>query len=1732
MHMRQCVRFADGIRELIRDPRTLLLEVGPGNTLTSLAQRHPDRSSEQPVLRTMRRHDEAVQPDDAVFLISLGRLWSEGVTIDPRIRYPAERRRVPLPGLVFERKRYWIDPPAASALTGSYAKRADVAEWFYVPSPRRSVLVRRATAPSSWLVVRDAGGWGDRVAERLRAGGHAVAIAQPGDLLPAGPLPEHILFAAALDGAQHLDSLLALARECLQHPAQQRVDLCVLTDSAQDVCGEARLDPDAAAFIGPVLVIGQEQDRIRCRAIDLQVEADAARVADDVAAELLADSAQTLVAYRAGHRWSRGYAPIELDRSQTRLRENGVYLITGGTGGVGVLIATFLARAYRARLGLFARDPTRLDAATLERIGALGGEVMTIPGDVGELADLQRGIAEIRARYGALHGVIHAAGSTTGASIFQPFDALPTGSFAEQAHAKVRGARILAEALDGEALDFVLSISSNASLLGGLGLTAYAAAGASLDLFSVAHGRESGVPWISAGWDGWPTARRQSLAASEQTSLDRIAMSVPECEEALRLVLAAPPGHVVVSSADLEARLARWTTYARSDEDETPVQAQEEVLVPAAGPGELADPLARAIAQLWCEMLGLRRVGLYENFFELRGDSLLGSRMITRLGVLLGLRIPLRALFEAPTVAGLAERIAALRNEAANPPSESLPIPRASDRDAYPLSRAQRRLWLLAHVDGGSRAYHIALSLRLDGELDREALAGAVACIGERHESLRTSFHQTAKGPVQRIHPRAAWSLEFVDLSHEVDSESSAERASHDLVDAPFDLESGALVRFRLVRVALERHELMMVMHHIVSDGWSLSVLARELGALYNALHRGETVPFAPLRIHYRDYAAWAAEGLEEDRRYWLERLAAPLPVVSLPSDYPRPAMRGFRGANLSFAFDAAERRAIDKLAQDHGASLFMVLCALVKVLIFRYTGARDIIVGTPVAGRRHPDLDDQIGFYLNTIVLRNELDPKSSFAEFVRQVRQTSVDAYAHDGYPFDELVDAVGGSRDASRSPLFDIQVGMQNAGSLKLGFDGVDITPRALETGESKCDISFDFDGSEETLLAGIRYDSALFAPATIGRLAEHLRSLARSATADPRVACARLEMLSERERAAILETIEGPALELPSETLLDRFAAQVARIPGRVAARFAGKSLTYLELDERSNRLANFLQARALGREAIVGVCLERSLEMLAVLLGVLKAGCAYVPIDPLYPDERIALMLQKAGAKLVLAQGATQERMHKVVPDGCALVALDADPVVWHASSAVPRGARVQPGDLAYVLFTSGSTGTPKGVEIEHRALYNFLLSMESEPGIGSDDTLLAVTTISFDIAGLELYLPLFVGAQVVIAETDLARDGTKLAKRLDAGDISVMQATPATWSMLLASGWPGRRDLKVLCGGEALTGTLARELRGRCAEVWNLYGPTETTIWSALHCVREEDCASAHVTLGRPINNTRIAILDGSLQPVPVGVAGDLFIGGAGVARGYRGQAELTAERFIADPFAPAGAARMYKTGDLAHFTPEGTIAFLGRSDQQVKVRGHRIELDEVEAALLRAPAIREAVVSCVIDGRGEPALCAYVVPRDQGLDVAALRVHLAAILPAYMIPSAFVALEALPLGPSGKVNRAMLPAPAEIVRERSVPPRTALEASIAKIWCRVLEIDVLGVEDDFFELGGHSLKATQIVFAIQEELGMSVTLTDVFRHPRVEALARALDARLAATAELSPDLALSNVDV
>ncbi|HEU0302457.1 MAG TPA: amino acid adenylation domain-containing protein, partial [Longimicrobium sp.] len=993
------------------------------------------------------------------------------------------------------------------------------------------------------------------------------------------------------------------------------------------------------------------------------------------------------------------------------------------------------------------------------------------------------------------------------------------------------------------------------------------------------------------------------------------------------------------------------------------------------------------------------------------------------------------------------------------------PIVPGERGDRPALSLAQQRLWFIEQLGGIGAAYHLPKRLRLTGMLDRAALGRALDRIVARHEALRTTFAQVDGEPVQRIGAAdGGLALAEHDLRGEADADPVLRRLVAEEARAPFDLERGPLIRGRLVRLAEDDHVLLLTMHHIVSDAWSMGVLVRELSTLYAAFRAGEADPLPPLPVQYADYAAWQRRWidgavLEAQAAYWKEALSGAPELLSLPADRPRPAQVDYAGGVVQVALDEELAAGLKALGRRHGTTLFMTLLAGWAAVLGRLSGQDDVVIGTPAANRGRTEIEGLIGFFLNTLALRMDLSGSPAVSGLLGRVKARTLGAQQHQDLPFEQVVELLHPARSLAHHPLFQVMFSWQNSPGGRLELPGLTVGGvgggQAQET--AKFDLSLSLQAAGGRIAGSLTYATALFDRATVERYAGYLVRVLEQMAADDTRAVDRLILLSDGERARVLEEWNATEAAFPRDRCIHALVeAQAARTPDAVAVVHEDTSLSYGELNARANRLAHHLRGLGVGPDTRVAVCVERGLEMMVGLLGVLKAGGAYVPLDPSHPAGRLRFVLEDSGPAAVLAQG-TPGGEPDALFGGVEVPVIDlaaAVPAWANEPAENPSPVGLGPDHPAYVMYTSGSTGRPKGVVVPHRGVVNLLCSLRDTLGVESTDRLLAVTTYAFDISVLELFLPLLCGARTVVLGQARSGDPAELAAAIREHAPTVLQATPATWRMLVEAGWEGAAGLRALCGGEALPGELAAQVGARVGGLWNVYGPTETTIWSAVQPVAGVD-PGCGVPIGRPVANTRIYVLDRRGEPVPVGVLGEVYIGGAGVARGYLDRPGLTAERFVPDPFGPEAGARLYRTGDVGRWT-ESTDAlthsrthaleFVGRADFQVKVRGYRIELGEIEARLAEHPDVREATVLAREDAAGDQRLVAYYVAAQE-LDALALRAYLGERLPEYMVPAAYVRLDALPLTPNGKVDRRALPAP-----EGEAYGRRTYEAPVGEI--------------------------------------------------------------------------------
>ncbi|MDR9863552.1 non-ribosomal peptide synthetase [Pseudomonas baetica] len=1456
---------------------------------------------------------------------------------------------------------------------------------------------------------------------------------------------------------------------------------------------------------------------------------------------------------------------------QDALREGGVYLISGGAGGLGLILARALVQGYRARVFLTGRTPlAQLPAASRQVIEALdqdgqGAGVEYLPADITDAQGSAELVAGIRQRAGRIHGVFHCAGSMDNATLAHK----DAAQIARIVNPKAIGVTLLDQALEHEALDLFVVYSSIAAVMGFAGQTDYAYANRFLDGFvaqrqrRVRHGLRQGRS-LALNWTLWRDGGMQ-LDAQSSLFLERSrglqALDAAAGIAALKHCLAIEEGtQRVVVQGQANAIQAAWNEFPKAPRGSAATprpttaspQGQGSSAVGERTLGELAELLKLAPADIDPDQ-DLMKYGL---------DSIGAMMLINKINDAFDINVQPAALLRHTSLRAFiahiceehlpaaevaeqtqAEPPLAAPAVAVNYPDPYLaPVPRgdwidssapsaaaAIEAEVWPMSHGQQSLWFIHKLNEASAAYHIAMTFRLRSPLDRAALERAYSLLLQRHPALRARFSERQGQPVQEIPPTVLPDIGLYNLAGQ--SREQVQEALQAAHRQPFDLQQGALSRLRLF-ICGERDTLVLwTVHHLVSDAWSQWLLLDELLGGYAALCRGEQPLLAPLTASFADFVSeeeaflLSAAG-QRQRDFWKARLADPEVRLNLPLDFPRPKAQTFNGASLAIQCDSELSEGIKALAQRQGVTVFTVLLAAYQCLLARYSSDRQVWIGSPVSGRIDQRFNPLVGYFVNSVVLAADLRANPSFGELLQQQKQVVLEALENQRVPFARLVQDLNPPREAGRTPLFQAefvyQKPHQSSELIRIlsPEEGVPIRHQGLQLEsvpfaqqEGQFEIGLEMMDIDGRLAGALKFNADLFAAPTMARMRDSFLTLLQHCVSQPETPVWSLPVVAGQDLARSATWLQGARVPVAPLTTAQLFEQLVLRQAAQTALLDSRRSWSYEALNQRANRLAHHLQAAGLRQGQGVALCMQRSGDLVAALLAVFKAGGFYIPMDPGFPAQRLQHMLDDARPAFMLVDSLAG------LPQGLTLEAttlldLAAQAGVIDARPADNLACRSHMHDSAYVIYTSGSTGRPKGVQIAHQALSNFLQSMGREPGLSAQDRLLAVTTISFDIAALELYLPLVNGACVVLASREAAMDALQLQRLLDEQRITLMQATPTTWQMLVGSGWAGKQDLRILCGGEPLPRSLARELLSRGRELWNLYGPTETTIWSCVERVDGQG-TSAIVPIGKPIQNTSIHILDEAQAEVPPGVAGELCIGGEGVASGYLNRPDLNAEKFIQGP-----TGRLYRTGDQARLTSDGQLEFLGREDGQLKVRGFRIEAGEIENSLRGHPQVRDCVVTLRQRGSGgdaEGVLTAYVVVvapaiLDEAFK-AELRQRVARDLPAYMVPSLYVGLNALPLTPNNKIDRKALPAPESVDPVHARRPMASGRAEqVAGIWAAILGLPRARDDSHFFNAGGTSFTATRLIYQVQQELGITLPVSLLFEHPTLGSFAEALE--------------------
>lgn len=1145
------------------------------------------------------------------------------------------------------------------------------------------------------------------------------------------------------------------------------------------------------------------------------------------------------------------------------------------------------------------------------------------------------------------------------------------------------------------------------------------------------------------------------------------------------------------------------------------------------------NPIEEILVGIWMQVLHVTDVSIHNNFFELGGHSLLATQLISRIRTIFQVSVPLKQLFEAPTIVGLARNIEialSLNTRQLERETPILELVPTLNKDRVPLSFAQERLWFLAQLEQGNHVYNITTALNIEGRLDITALQRTVSEIIYRHEVLRTSFRILDDTPKQFISPVSSISKKpilLIDLSmlKKTEREEEKEQLVHKERQYLFDIAQSPLIRFNLLYMEEEEHILIISVHHIVFDGWSMGLLFREMSLLYKAFSLNHPSPLSSLPIQYADYTLWQrhllqGDVLEKQLAYWKHRLDGAPTLSALPTDRPRPLKQTFKGAAYIFEMPKAFVERLRMICKEEGVTLFMLLLAVFNVLLYRYTYQNDIIVGSPIANRNQSETEGLIGFFVNTLVLRTNLSNRASFRELLVQVRDIALAAYAHQDLPFERLVDELKIERSLNINPLFQVLFDFQNNPIANMELENLLVHPLADEIETAKFDLALSIEDNGYSLQGTLIYSTDLFEANTIYRMVTYFQNLLEAIVTDPGQSLSELKFLPRAELLQMLVEWNDTEIAYPSNKLLhELFEEQVKQTPDRVAVVFEDQYITYLELNQRANQLAFYFQTLGIGPEIVVGICMKRSLELVIGILGVLKANGVYVPIDPFSPKERRDFMIVDSNTSVLMTQQLLRESYFQ--GHQLPIICLDTDYDTFSKEKKENPTSRITGDNLVYILYTSGSTGHPKGVMISHRSICNHMLWMRDTCLLTEIDGVLQRTSISFDASVWEFYAPLITGARLIMAQPNDKGSSVHLISTIVEQNVTVIQLTPTMLQIFLEeSELKLCRSLKrICCGGEALAIDLLQRLKTSLdVELFNLYGPTETSVEVSFWQYNQE-CNRQIAPLGRPISNTQLYILDSYLQPVPIGVAGELYISGIGLARGYLHQAELTAEKFIPNELSDKAGARLYKTGDIARYLLDGNIEFLGRIDHQVKFHGYRLELEEIEATLKRHSSVQDALVNVRMNEIGDKRLVAYVILHEGPMSTTDnLSLYLQTKLPDYMVPSSIVVLEEWPLTSNGKLNRQALPMPdwnSSMLADTYVAPCTPIENVLADIWAQLLGIEKVGIHDNFFDLGGHSLLATRFFARLRGIFPIDIPLRSIFDAPSIKQLAKLIEDNL-----------------
>lgn len=1526
-----------------------------------------------------------------------------------------------------------------------------------------------------------------------------------------------------------LYSLYYLSKAVISTKYKKDLQLVLISQYGYSVTQkEEMILPEHAAFYGLGKGLMRELPFVKCRAIDL----DGKTTIDELVAELAINEPTYEVAIRDGQKYVEELTLLRVDElacKELTFSSEGAYLITGGTGGIGIEYAKFLAQQQPVQIALISRSglPPREEWESLlakgdrrqgviqaiQEIERTGSVVRCYRADVADLPQMQTVIEAVRQEFGRINGVFHAAGITLSGVLATE----PEEDFNTVVTPKIQGTWILDHLTRQDQPDFFLLCSSIASILSSVGLGDYTAANLYLNSYA-AQRRRQGYPTLALNWSHWI-----------ETGL-ALNFNIDHTNAVFESLLTAE-GHAYfasLTSSDLTnvfpARLSR--RWIPNFERTFTIRLAPAFLALAEGHGAQAEVTETApvevvarrsftpeetmetMQRIWREAFGYEEIGPEADFFEIGGNSLIAMNLISKIAQTFCVTVALEDFLRYTTVQELVTFLIAQ-----TPSTESVSfIKHVENQPFYPVSSAQKRILVINQLEEGSIGYNLPSIVNLSGDLDLARFENAFHTMIQRHESLRTSFDIIDGEPVQIVHD---------DIDFHVTYQEASEGELRDLAKAfvrPFNLKQAPLMRVGLIKYAEQKHLMLFDMHHIISDGTSLGIVSKEFNDLYNGRE------LAPIHIQYRDYAVWqnelfASDVIREQETYWLNKFTGPLPVLALPTDYPRPAFMSFVGQTLRFEIDRQLTEKVNRLARDNGATPYIVLLTAYNILLAKYAGQEDIIVGSPIAGRHHADLEKIIGMFINSLVMRNYPVATKTVSEFLEEVKTTVFEAFNHQDYPFEMLVDKLRLPRDLSRNPLFDTMFALHNFQMPKAGDSGLTTTPsEQYENTAIQFDLQLQAYEAGDYYRCTLEFSTALFKQESMQRFINHYVNIVRAIVENPSVRISEIAMITPEEREHLIYGLNQTTADFSRDrSIYQLFEEHVANDPDKTALIFGEERISYAELNQRANCLARVLQKYGATTDLLVGILMERSPRMVESILATWKAGAGYIPLDPEYPIQRLAGILNDSEAKiLVTLSEYCSADLANEYPGKILL--LDTDTPEINSESGDNLNRPMDMNSLAYVIYTSGSTGKPKGAMVEHIGMMNHIQAKIHDLCLTSESIVAQNSSHCFDISVWQFFVALTLGGTTVIYSQEQTLDPQAFVSGIIDHNVTILEVVPSYLSVMLDYLEGERRALDqltyLLVTGEIVKPNLVKRWFALYPEIpmVNAYGPTEASD-DITHFIMTEAPERESIPIGRPVQNFHIYMVDQNMQLCPVGVKGEICVSGVGVGRGYLNNPEKTQEAFTVDPFVPEAGVRMYKTGDLGRWLPDGTIEFFGRKDYQVKIRGFRIELGEIETKLVEHPEVKESVVVDREDQSGNKYLCAYITVKNE-LDLTALKQWLLESLPEYMVPAYFVILETLPLNANGKVDRKALPEPGgqAIIGSEYVEPRTEVERRLAKIWSEVLGVEKVGINDNFFEIGGNSIKLITLAYKLNQEfsaeLEQEMKVIELFRLTTIRQLA------------------------